>query len=118
LILHFDILMGVPDMEEFWNYLVERKLKNELNKDEEKLFKKLQKVLSFLSQNPKHPSFKSHDIEPLNRRYGMKFWQSYLENKTPSAGRLFWVYGPEKNQITIIGIEPHPEDKKMPVMIK
>ncbi len=39
-------------------------------------------------------------------------WQSYLENNTPSAGRLFWVYGPEKKDITIIGIEPHPDDKK------
>lgn len=26
--------------------------------------------------------------------------------------RMFWVYGPEKDEITIIGLEPHPEDKK------
>lgn len=25
--------------------------------------------------------------------------------------RVFWVYGPNKNEITIIGIEPHPNDK-------
>jgi hypothetical protein len=42
----------------------------------------------------------------------MKVWQSYLDNRTPAAGRLFWVYGPGKNEITIIGLEPHPEDKK------
>ena len=29
-----------------------------------------------------------------------------------SAGRIFWVYEPGKEDITIIGIEPHPEDKK------
>ena len=37
---------------------------------------------------------------------------SYLENHKPVAGRIFWVYGPDKNDITIIGIEPHPNDKK------
>ena len=54
----------------------------------------------------------THEIKPLSDRYGIKEWQSYLESKTPSAGRIFWVYGSDKNQITIIGIEPHPEDKK------
>lgn len=35
-----------------------------------------------------------------------------MENHKPAAGRIFWVYGPDKNDITIIGIEPHPNDKK------
>jgi len=39
-------------------------------------------------------------------------WQSYIENKTPVAVRIFWVYGPNIKDITIIGIEPHPEDSK------
>lgn len=26
--------------------------------------------------------------------------------------RMYWVYGPEQKDITIIGLEPHPEDKK------
>ncbi len=34
-----------------------------------------------------------------------------LENNTPKAGRIFWCYGPDKGSITIIGLEPHPEDK-------
>ena len=46
------------------------------------------------------------------KRYGQKVWESYLENHKPAAGRIFWVYGPDKNDITIIGIEPHPNDKK------
>jgi len=25
---------------------------------------------------------------------------------------MFWVYGPAKGEITVIGLEPHPEDKK------
>ena len=42
----------------------------------------------------------------------MRDWQSYLENKKSGAVRMYWVYGPDKGEITIIGPEPHPEDKK------
>ena len=41
----------------------------------------------------------------------MKVWESYLENNTPAAGRIFWAYGPEQGDITVIGLEPHPNDK-------
>ncbi len=51
-------------------------------------------------------------IDPLTRRYGIRVWQSYLENRTSAAMRMFWVYGPDKQEITVIGLEPHPEDKK------
>lgn len=54
------------------------------------------------------PEIEKHWNE-LNQK---KVWQSYLENRKPSAGRLYWVYGPAKGEITIIGLEPHPEDKK------
>ena len=54
----------------------------------------------------------TNEIVPLSKRYGMKVWQSYLENKTSGARRMFWVYGPDKQEITIIGLEPHPEDAK------
>ena len=106
------IRMGVPEMEDHWNDLSSRATTNRLNKDEKKCFKKLVKTLSFLSANPRHPGLGSHEITDLSRRYGLKVWQSYLENNTPSAGRLFWVYGPDQEEITVIGIEPHPEDKK------
>jgi len=42
----------------------------------------------------------------------MKVWQSYLENKNSRAARIYWVCGPDQKDITIIGLEPHPEDKK------
>ena len=29
-----------------------------------------------------------------------------------AARRLLWAYGPEKGDITILAIEPHPEDQK------
>lgn len=30
------------------------------------------------------------------------------QNKTPGADRIFWCYGPEKGEMTIIAITPHP----------
>jgi hypothetical protein len=89
-----------------------------LGKEEIKLFKKLSKVITFLENNPTHNSLNSHEINELSARYSkrigkdVKVWQSYLENHTPAAGRLYWCYGPDRGVITIIGLEPHPEDKK------
>lgn len=107
----YEIHMGVPEMEEFWNNLYSRVRKSSATKDEIILYKKLGKVFKLLSGNPRHPGLESHEISSLSKRYGMKVWESYLENKTPAAGRLFWVYGPNRSDITIIGLEPHPNDK-------
>jgi len=43
---------------------------------------------------------------------GFKIGESYVENRTPAAGRVFWAYGPGRAEITILGYEPHPEDRK------
>ena len=108
----FKIRMGQPEMEALWLDLSKRKLRGGLDKDEEKFFKKLVKALGFLSSNPKHNSLASHEITELSRKYGIRIFQSYLENNTPGAGRIFWAYGPEQGDITVLAIEPHPEDKK------
>jgi len=70
------------------------------------------KALGYLAENPRHNSLASHEIDDLTRKYGLKIFQSYLENNTPSARRIFWAYGPDKRDITVLAIEPHPEDQK------
>ena len=109
----FEILMGIPEMEALWSGLIEKVQSGTASNKEYRLYQQLGKTMKFLSVNPRHPGLHSHDIEALSNRYGMKVWESYLENKTAGAGRLFWVYGPDKAQITIIGIEPHPNDKSI-----
>ena len=104
--------MGIPEMKAYWDDVSNRYSQGTLSKNELKDFKKLLKALRFLENNPKHPGLESHEIEALSRRCNQRVWQSYIENKTPSAGRLYWSYGPGKGEITILGIEPHPEDKK------
>jgi hypothetical protein len=116
--MSFIIRMGVPTMQAYWNDMRQRAKEDRLDKEEWKLWKKLAKIVLLLSSNPRHNSLQSHEIDNLTRRYEKitgklyKVWQSYLENNTPAAGRLFWVYGPGKGEITVIGLEPHPDDKK------
>lgn len=108
----FTIRLGVPEIEHLWSEL-ERKARIEtLGKSEEKLYRLWGKAMSLLANDTRHPGLHTHEIEALSRRYGQKVWQSYLENKTSGAARMYWVYGPGQNDITVIGLEPHPEDKK------
>lgn len=76
------------------------------------MYKKWGKALKLLSTDPVYLSLQTHEIELLSRYYGMKVRKSYLENKTSGAMRMCWVYGPDQKDITIIGLELHPEDKK------
>jgi hypothetical protein len=108
----YEIRLGIPEMENLWNKLRQKHKENTASKAEEQLYKKWGNALKKLSANPMYPGLQSHAIDTLSRRYGMKVWQSYLENKKSGAMRMFWVYGPAQQQITIIGLEPHPEDKK------
>lgn len=108
----YAIHMGVPEMDELWNNLRSKVGNGTASKDENRLYNLLGKAMRLLSQDPRHPGLHTHDIDALTARYGMRVWQSYLQNDTPAAGRVFWVYGPDRQDITIIGLEPHPNDVK------
>ena len=110
--MSFAIRMGIPEMMQLWTDLSQKHANGTISKKELSLYKKWGKALKLLSQDPTYPSLQSHEIEPLTKRYGVKVWQSYLENNTSRAMRMYWVYGPNRQDITIIGLEPHPEDKK------
>ena len=100
----FEIHLGIPEMEELWNNLQKKHQDGTATKKEEKLRKQMGKAMALLSGNPRHPGLHSHEISSLTARYGQKVWQSYLENDTPKAGRIYWCYGPEKGGITIVGL--------------
>jgi hypothetical protein len=108
----FKIRLGVPGMAELWEDLSSKAMNATLSKDEEKLYKKWGKAMALLANDPLHTGLHSHEIQALSRRYGDKVWQPYLENRNSAAARMYWVYGPGKGEITVIGLEPHPEDKK------
>ena len=109
--MRFEIRMGRPNMLNFWNELQNKISNHNANKDEIALHKKLVKAFKLLETNPRHNSLNSHEISFLSDKIGLRVWESYLENKKPAAGRIFWVYYPP-GAITIIGISPHPDDNK------
>lgn len=108
----FTIFMGIPEMQELWQKLQTAKQAGIISKDDLLLYNKLGKAMHLLSLNPVYPGLHTHEISALSKRYGHKVWQSYLENNTSKALRIYWVYGPNQHDITIIGISKHPESSK------
>ena len=74
------------------------------------LTRQIKKSLGYLQTNPKHPSLKTHPYNSIDHPWqqGEKVFEAYAQNNTPSAYRIFWCYGPDKKQVTIIAITPHP----------
>lgn len=72
-------------------------------------FKKVRKALRLLERaGPRHPGLRSHAYQSVPVPGGGTLWESYVENHTPSAWRIWWFYGPDEEQITIVTIGPHP----------
>lgn len=109
----YEIILGIPEVKNFITDLETRFHNAQLSKSERQLFKKLVRCMNKLAINPRDKSLETHEIEALSRKYAslrIKVWESYVENCTPGAYRLFWYYHPTKeNCIVVAGIEPHPE---------
>ena len=82
----------------------------EQNPAEKGLVKQIKKTLGYLQTNPRHPSLHAHPYDSIAHPFNPKekVFEAYAQNDTPSAYRVFWCYGPQKKQITIIAITPHP----------
>ncbi len=93
------VLLFTPEAETQLKNLVERQPKRA---------KKVKRALGYLETNPKHPSLQTHEFHSLTAILGQKVWEAYVETNTPAAYRIFWYYGPDKGQITIHMITPHP----------
>ena len=73
-----------------------------------KRLKSVRKALGYLQTNPRHPGLNTHKYTSLSGPNGEDVFEAYAENNTPGAYRIFWLYGPGKDAITIIAITPHP----------
>lgn len=109
--MNYKIRMGIPKMCNLWNRLKEETRNKTISKKDFLLYKKWGEALIKLSSNPFYPSLNTHEITDLTKKYKIKIFESYLENSKSKAMRMFWTYGPNKNEITILGLEPHPENK-------
>lgn len=66
------------------------------------------KALGRMEQDLRHPALNTHEYTKLSRDKGYKVFESYGQNNTPGAYRIFWRYGPGQEEIEIIAITPHP----------
>ncbi|HSZ30197.1 MAG TPA: hypothetical protein VK784_10640 [Pseudonocardiaceae bacterium] len=77
--------------------------------------RKVRRALGLLQINPRHPGLHSHQYENFPGAPKAKVWDSYVENRTPGAWRIWWMYGPDEIHdnhtvavITVLDIGPHP----------
>lgn len=72
--------------------------------------KKVKKTLKLLQDvGPSYPGLNSHKYSSITGLNGEDVWESYVENRTPGAWRIWWYYGPEEDCLTILTIGPHPD---------
>lgn len=76
--------------------------------------KKVRKALGLLQTDPTYPSLHSHLYQHFPGMEKGKVWDSYVENRTPGAWRIYWMYGPNETRddvefavITVLVIGPH-----------
>ena len=73
-----------------------------------KVLQAVRKTLGFMETNLRHPSLNTHEYTSLKGPNGEKVFEAYVQQQTPSAYRVFWYYGPDRGQLTIVAITPHP----------
>src|SRR3989338_214831 len=78
------------------------------NRGLDKRYKAVRETIQNLARNPRHPSLQTREFTSLHGPGQEKVFEAYAEQSTPAAYRIFWYYGPQRNQITVISIESHP----------
>lgn len=76
--------------------------------------KKIRKALGMLQTDSTYPGLHSHLYQHFPGLEKGKVWDSYVENRTPDAWRIYWTYGPNEVRdgkeiaiITVLVIGPH-----------
>ena len=83
-----------------------REIENDPSKKD--ILKAVRKTLGLMETNLRHPSLNTHEFTSLKGPNGQKVFEAYVQQRTPAAHRIFWYYGPDRKQIAIVAITPHP----------
>lgn len=63
------------------------------------------KAIVLLSENPAHPSLKTHKVKHSRGYFGGEIFEAYVTMKY----RMTWEYGPDQGDITLRNIDNHDE---------
>lgn len=80
----------------------------ENSKDKAAHYRAVAKTLGLMQVNLRHPSLHTHKYDTISSPFCAEVFESYAQNKTPGAYRVFWCYGPKRGFLYIIAITPHP----------
>ncbi len=70
-------------------------------------FKKAKKAIRMMREvGPAYPSFCTHQMNDLKGPGGVTIWNSYVENNTSQAWRMYWTRQAD-GSIQIVSIGPH-----------
>lgn len=70
-------------------------------------FKKARKAIQLMREiGPTHPGFHTHKMVHLQGPGGRDIWNSYVENRTPGAWRMYWIYR-DNGDVYILSMGPH-----------
>jgi hypothetical protein len=72
--------------------------------DEDHHYRAICKVLHWMKTDLHHPSLHTHKIRGSQE----EIFETYAENHTPGAYRIFWRYGEDRGTLCILSIEHHP----------
>jgi hypothetical protein len=79
------------------------------------LLKQVRKSLGLLETDRRHASLGTQELQSLGGPNGERVFEAYVQNRTPAAWRVFFVYGPDRIEkgrrvpvLTIIALTPHP----------
>lgn len=66
-------------------------------------------MLALLQRDPRHPGLNLHPYRSYRNPFDPQqtVWESYVQNRTASAYRVFWCYRPNKGQIKHLTIMLH-----------
>jgi hypothetical protein len=70
--------------------------------------KAVRKCLGLMQTNLRHHSLQTHKYSSLSGPNGETVFESYAQQRTPAAYRVFWYYGSQPGQLTIVTIVRHP----------
>ena len=73
-----------------------------------KQYKAVAKTLGLMQANLRRPSLHTHKFDAIESPFGAEVFESYAQNKAPGVYRIFWCYGPGRNELDIIAITSHP----------
>ncbi|MDR1237580.1 MAG: hypothetical protein LBK28_04990 [Propionibacteriaceae bacterium] len=81
-----------------------------IQQDDPVKYRKILKTLKLLRDvGPSYPSLQSHGYTSFTGPDGENVWESYVENRTPSAWRVFWCYAADATDtIVMVSAGPHP----------